>query len=584
MIGALFYVASFIFAVSMLIMYPKKKEKVNFIVDALFSYVSVLCITSIFAFSLNLFKIPINLFSMSGLFVVSGLVAGLGTIMKKKMQHHYLCKNDVIAVIILLLIVGIFSLFIFTPYIHANYYNPVDPYNHFLYAMNIVRSEHLSGMFFNPLYNGMFVELFAWAIPQSWLYKAFIVSDIYHVILELLFFYAVLLVVTKHKVKKHTLLGIGLLYWCSFLMFSFLWGFVYWSMAVMLAEYVCILLKLYVEKENIAKILLGFIIAGLFAITMCYIEFAPGMVLTVLTVWIYSYAKDKAIRWNLKYFKYGICIVCALAVLAIIGYYYVFYTKGLIFSMVLQMGEQQNIGLELVLMFLLVMYILLKTIREQTRFTAIQLAYLANLLLQIAFTILSICHVISTYYLQKPYFILFFLSVTVILEYGAKWTKKNIQYILLYVVAVLGFLTLSYDGADSSTISLQQSTAVQNLDVLTKCNFSEGVLSNNGKIYLMQYAMEELEPEGGAVPLIISTSGRRGIGLWFDATYSDAINIFRENVHCTAAEMTELLREKESTHFIIFYDDLLYIYDLNEYFNSFERVYSNDAGFIGKFE
>ena len=584
MTGALLYIASFIFAVSMLIVYPKKSEKVNFIVDALFSYVSVLCVTSVLAFGLNLFKIPINLFSMSGLFVASGIVAGLGAIIKKKMQHHYLRKNDVIAVIILILVVGIFSLSIFTPYIHANYFNPVDPYNHFLYAMSIVRSESLSGMFFNPLYNGMFIELFAWAMPQSWLYKAFILSDIYHIVLELLFFYAVLLVVTKHKVKKYTLLGISLLYWCSFLLFSFLWGFVYWSMAVMLAEYICIILKLYVEKEKSTKALLGFIIAGLFAVTMCYVEFTPGIVLTVLVAMIYNYVKDKAIKWNIKYVKYGIAAACISAILALAGYYFVFYSRGLGLLEALQMGEQQNIGLELVLMFPLIMYIMVKRIQEHMRLTTLQLAYLANVFLQIVFTILSICHVISTYYLQKTYFILFFLSIIVILEQNTIWTKRNIEYIRLYSVVVLGFLIFSYDGKNSSTFSLQQSTVIQNLNVLTKYDFHEGVLSDNGKIYLMQYAMEELSNDGKVVPLIASTASKRGICSWIEATYDTRSFIWLEDVQCTNERMEEILQKRRATHFLIFYDDLLYIEDLNEYFNSFERIYSNDAGFIGKFE
>lgn len=584
MAGALFYIASFIFSVSMLIAYPKKSEKVNFIVDALFSYVSILCVTSVFAILLNLVKIPINLFSMGGLFIVCGAAIGLRAAHKKKMQHHYLKKSDAIAVLVLTLAVGILSLYIFTPYIHANYYNSVDPYNHFLYAMKIVRSESLSGMFFNPLYNGMFIELLAWAMPQSWAYKAFILSDIYHIILELLFFYAVLLIVVSHKVKKYTLLGISILYWCSFLMLSFLWGFVYWSMAAMLAMYVFILLKLYVEKVKSTKVLLGFMIPGVFAVTICYVEFTPGIVLTILVTVLYNYAKNEAIQWNGKYIKYGIVIILMLILLALLGYHFVFYTQGVNLFQALQMGEQQNIGLELVLMLPLVMYILFKNIRNQMKLTALQLAYLVNLLLQLVFTILSICHIISTYYLQKNYFILFFLSIVVIFEQSTIWTKKNTEYVMLYSVAVLGFFVLSYDGKNSSTFSLQQSTVAQNLDVLTKYDFHDGVLSDNGKIYLMQYAMEELCGDGVVVPLIASTPGRRGICSWLEATYDTRSFIWLEDAQCSEEIMEDILRQSRVTHFIIFYDDLLYIDDLNEYFNSFERVYSNDAGFVGKFE
>ena len=51
---------------------------------------------------------------------------------------------------------------------------------------------------------------------------------------------------------------------------------------------------------------------------------------------------------------------------------------------------------------------------------------------------------------------------------------------------------------------------------------------------------------------------------------------------CTEEEMDEQLKQRGSTYFIVFFDDLLYIYDLHEYFDSYDRVYQNDAGFIAK--
>lgn len=584
MAGTLVYVIGFIFSVSMLILFPKKQDKVNFIVDSMFSYVTVLCVASLLAFLLNVIKVPITLFSMGGLFALIGIIAAIGTASKKRIQHHFIRKTDIISVFVLVLAVGVFALYIFTPYIHANYYNQVDPYEHFLYAVSILRSGKLSGMFFNSLYNGMFIGMFEWLLPQSWLYKAFIVSDIYHIVLELLFFYAVLRVAGNNKIKKYSLLTISLFYWGSFLMFSFIWGFVYWSMAIMLAEYVVILLKLYMEKSVSSKTLLILMIAGLFAVTMCYIELAPGMALTVFVIVCYDYVHDKKISWNFKYVKYGIFIMLVLAGMAFAGYHYVFGSRGMVFFAVLQMGKQQNIGLELVLMFPLVMYILTGALREKKKLTAFQTAYLTNAAVQILFTVLSICHVISTYYLQKQFFILFFLSIMVILEGCTQWGHKQIQSIGLYAAAALGFLIFSYDGENSSTFSLQQSTIVQNLDIVSNYDFQEGALSDNDKIYLMQYAMEEMRKDGSVIPLIISTPGERGIGLWLDATYNDATVIWLEDISCSEEEMEKLLEGKGATHFMVFFDDLLYIYDLHDYFDSFEWVYRNDAGFIGKFK
>ncbi len=582
MIGAIFYIVSFIFAVSLLVLLPKRKEPASLFVDILFSYVTVLCVATVPVFVLNFVGIPINQFLIGGLFAIIGILAGLKLLLVKRKQQHYIKKNEVIFVIILILAVGVFALYIFTPYIHANYFNPVDPYHHFLYASETIRSGRISDMFVNPMYNGMFMQLFSWALPQSWLYKAFILSDIYHIVLELLFFYAVLLIIFENKIKKYTLLVISLFYWGTFLMFSFLWGFVYWSMAAMLAEYVLVLLKLLLDKKDSVKTLLILIISGIFATTMCYIAFAPGVVLSVLGVIIYYYLKNHDIKWNKQMQRYSLLVVSILVIIAILGYYFVFYRRGFPLGWVMQMGDQQNIGLELLLLFPLVIYTMVITIRERANLTALQVAYILQLILQMIFTILSICHIISTYYLQKTYFLLFFLSIVIIGEHGAKWTKKNAQYVCLYFIGVFGIMVLSYDGKESDTISLQQSTMVQNLDVLSEFDFSNGVLSDNGKIYLMQYAMEEVDDENNVISLITSTGGNKGIGLWLKATYEDATFISLDEVECSPEKMDALLAAKGATHFMIFFDDLLYIDELNDYFNSFERVYQNDAGFIGK--
>lgn len=584
MATAVFYIISFIFAVSMLVLLPKTSKKINSIVDVMFSYVTVLNVAALAAFLINIAGISISLVSMGMIFTFIGMILAAVMILKRKVQSHILRKVDICAVCILVLAVCLLMLHVFTPYIHANYYNNVDPYHHFLYAQSIVRSGDLTGMFYNSLYNGMFLELFSWALPQAWVYKAFILSDIYHIILELIFFYAVIMLFTeKRKTGKYTALIWSLFYWASFLLFSFLWGFVYWSMAAMLAQYIFLLVKLRKDSVITQKIIWGYIGIGMFSLTMCYIQFAPVMVCAVAVIALYDLYKDGKISLKWKYVKFFIGIAAVLIVLAFAGYKYVFHDTGVKFLFALQMGEQQNIGLEVLLMLPWVMLILLRDVRKTKRMTDMQIAYMVSMAVQLLFTILSICHVVSTYYLQKSYFILFFLSITIIIEGKDNLSKGIVQSVNILYVGLLGFFMLSYAGNESKTLSLQQSTLVQNMNILSTYNFSEGELSDNSKIYLMQYAIEELQDEKGTTPLIVSGGKGRGNGLWLDATYDNATVICIEDGSCTEEQMEELLEKSGATHFMVFFDDLLYIYDLHEYFDSFERVYQNDAGFIGKY-
>lgn len=585
MAAAVFYIVGFIFAVSMLVLLPKKGRKINLIVDVMFSYVTVLNMVALIAFIINTIGIGISLASMGAIFISIGLLFAIVLSRKKKIQFHTLRKVDALSVGVLILVVGILMLHVFTPYLHANYYNNVDPNNHFLYAMSIARSGNLIGMFYNALYNGMFLKLFSWAMPQVWAYKAFILSDIYHLILDLLFFYAtVLVIVGEKKIRKYTALIWSLFYWGTFMIFSFLWGFIYWSMAGMLAQYIFILIKVRKDEEVNSKMLWGCVGIGMFAVTMCYIQFLPIVICAVVAVELYDLYKDGKLVFERKHIKIVLGLLAILAVVAFAGYKYVFQDRGVGFLHALQMGEQQNIGLEILLMVPWVILIELKTLQEKKRLTSIQVAYLAVMVVQFLFTVLSICHIVSTYYLQKSYLILVFLSIAIILEGSYCLEKKIMQKMYVIYMGILSFLVISYAGNESKTFSLQQSTLVQNLDILSGYDFSKGELSDNDKIYLMQYAIEEFQDENGTTPLVISGGAARGTGLWLDATYPNATVICMEYYECTEKKLDELLEECGATHFMVFFDDLLYIYDLHDYFDSFERVYQNDAGFIGKFK
>lgn len=584
MVTSVFYIVSFVFAVAMLVLLPKTEKKMNVIVDVMFSYITILNVAALLALLINLIGIPISQISMGGVFSFVGIGLLIVLVLKKRVQLHFLRRADVCAIGLLVILVVVFMLYVFTPYIHANYYNNVDPYNHFLYAQSIIRSGKLTGMFYNSLYNAMFMKLFLDHLPQVWGYKAFILSDIYYIILELIFFYAVIsLCYENKKNRKYAALIWSLAYSLSFILFSFLWGFVYWSMAAMLIQYVLVLVRYRKDIKSSRNVWTGVCI-GIFAVTMCYIEFAPIIVSMVAVVIIYHLHKDGKISVNGKLTGIAAIIVCGLILLALVGYKYVFRDTGVGFLLALQMGEQQNIGLEVLFFVPWIMYIILNTVRDKKSITDMQLAYVTGIVLQFILTLLSVCHILSTYYLQKSYIILFFLSVMILIEgaEGLSWEKANKIYIAY--MGLGAFLVLSYAGDESKTISLQQSTAIQNLNILSTYDFSEGELSDNSKIYLMQYAVEDLQKTNGPTSLIVSGGKGRGTGLWLDATYDNANFIWIEDGMCTEEQMTNLLKESGAKQFIIFYDDLLYIFDLHDYFDSFERVYQNEAGFIGKID
>lgn len=328
----------------------------------------------------------------------------------------------------------------------------------------------------------------------------------------------------------------------------------------MLAQYVFVLVKLRRVSENSQKIIWGYIGVGLFSVAMCYIQFAPVMVCAVVVIMLYDFYKSGRISFKWKYVKLFVGIAAILMVAAFVGYKYVFHDAGVDLLYALQLGEQQNIGLEVLLMLPCVILIILNNMRKENKMTDMQVAYMGCMGVQLLFTVLSICHIMSTYYLQKSYFILFVLSIIIIIEGKDNLGKEIVKSVNILYVGLLGFFVLSYAGSESKTFSLQQSTLVQNMSILSEYNFSEGELSDNSKIYLMQYAMEELQDGEKVIPLIVSGGKGRGNGLWLDATYNDYVTvIYIEDASCTAEQMDELLK-KVALHTLWFFLMIYYIY------------------------
>ena len=126
---------------------------------------------------------------------------------------------------------------------------------------------------------------------------------------------------------------------------------------------------------------------------------------------------------------------------------------------------------------------------------------------------------------------------------------------------------------------MKNSIYMQNLDVFVNTNFEDNYMSDNGKLYLFQYAMEELADENVTVPLMI-TNERIGAGSWYCGLYERGSYIVRPT--WTEEEFRSDLQAAGVQYFIVFYDDLIYRELLQDHLNTYERVYENENGFIAK--
>ncbi len=579
MFESIYYISSFLLAILAITIYPKSKERINGLICAVISYVSLLCLGAVYAFAMNVLQVPITLITMGTLYICMAAIYFLLTFRKKHIQKLFVKATDIVSILLIFLIIGGIALYIFTPFLHIRYANAVDPSNHYAMAMQVVRTEKLDGLFFTPLYNGMFIRALQWALPLDWTYKAYILADVFHNAMQFVFFFAVATVLLKNTKKKFLPLIVSIVYWCGFPFLSYAIGaYAYWGMATMLIQYVLLLLYFYEANTEQRKALLTYIVMGCFSISICYIQFAPAIFLTVLAALIYWAYKQKKLVITKKLLFVSFMILVFVCICAIIGYHFVFASRGLKIFEVLQLGSMEANALELLLISPVIVCILYNVYKQKESWNIFHISLFVHMLLQAGMTILSALGIISTYYLFKSYIILWFLAFSIVMLGGRCLSQNYKRNLKFYFVGIGCFLIFSFNSTESDSLSLNHSIYVQNLSKFINTDFSTGYMSNNQKLYLFEYAMEELETDS-YVPLLV-TNERLGAVSWYVGLYAGGTGSIKAT--WSQEDLQSTLDRYNAEYFIVFFDDLLYREQLGDYLDTFERVYENEDGFIAR--
>lgn len=576
MLGFILFVCLFLSAVSANMLIFRCDKKINFFVQGMYSYIGTMCLGGFYALVLSVINIKIDLISMEiGFAAITLFFLGYSFI-KKKYQKYYLDIHDVLAVFVHVIIIGAISLIIFGYNININYSNPVDSGEHFRYAMNIVRTGKISGMYFNALYNALFIESISWIMPEAWVYKSFILSDIFHVILEAVFFYAVIVDVAGEKCKRWKAMICSIIYWLGFSLFAMMDAYIYWNMGCMLCQFVFVELKRFAEKTFETKWELVMLGIGCFAVSVCYIQLAPGVFITLFITILYNMYYNDVLHIDKKMIIWGGIILALTVFCASIGYYFIFASKHLSVFSALKIGDMSIKGLEVMIIFSIVIWPIYDKLKKRSMLSVFEIGLFCNMMIQIIMTIMASVNLMSDYYLYKTYIIIWFICIVLLISGRSYWKNKRKKYCGIYLCGILCFLALSYDSQDSGTFSLTHSIYLANADKFVNNRFGKGYMSSHDIVYLFNYAVNDLETDS-PVPLLV-TNDRKGAGSWYMGLYQQGI--YQTKPQWEKNDIESYLNELNAEYFIVLFDDPLYCNQLGEYLDSFERVYVNEKGAV----
>ena len=563
---------------------PKVERRVNAVSMAALSYVSVLCYGAAGALMLKLMAWKVSLENVTAFYTILAFFFWVIIIYKRKIQHMEYRICDAVGLIAGVIVIGAISIHIFTPYLHLNYNNMVDPSGHFYYAMSIIRSENVSGMYFTQFHNAMFMQILIPFLPKAWSYKAFILADCYHTLIEYCFFYGFIIYLLRNKKhNKYVPVILALLYWLGYPLYSFAGGaYVYWAMGAMLVFYVFWLLKVYedAKERNVKVISTVLIVLGCFSTTMCYVQFAPIVVFATLVVYMYQMLSRQQFVLKRQQITQMIVIVCVGVIIACLGYYFIFYRTGLNLFEGLAGGINTGKNLEMLCMIPIAYFIIYKKCKEKD-LNAYILTLLCLTIFHIAMILLSTLEVVSSYYLFKDNYILWGMIFIVAITEYPKLDNKEKRYSGHYIALISLLLLFMYlpqkQLETTDTLSIDNSIYKHNATLFVENDFRHAAADEC--INMIEYVAESYDyTQSDETVLLVGTNWYKGVCHWYSGITGQPY-FFQSPIN--PDDVNYALKDKDADYIMVYYGSEAYLM-APEYFDSFEKVYDTSDGFIGK--
>lgn len=574
------YVLGFVLAWSGIVLIPKTKM-INAVAALMQGYVSVMCIGALGALVLSVLSFDITVSSISVVYFVAAMMFWGYIFYKKSIQKLQFRKSDLIGIVVGMIVVCAVAIRIFTIYIYINYNNLVDPSQHFLLAAEIIRTKKIKGMYFTQFHNAMVMQLIMPFLPKAWNYKAFILADCYHTLIEYLFFYGFTLYNMRDlKHNKYLPILISLLYWLGYPLYSFAGGgYIYWAMGAMLVFYVFWSLKIYndaVDKLN-KRFFMALVLLGCYGVTMCYIQFAPLVVIISLAIWL----RHTGIKRNIigkKLLIQLLAFVIGTLILAVIGYYFVFYNNGIRIFEALSMGNNTSKNIEMIFVMPILYYIIYKEIKEK-RFNVYVFSLCMVVIYHVVMILFSAVNVVSSYYLFKNNFILWGMLFVVFIEKCNSLTDRELGYVKHYAAFVGLFLLFIYmperEMETYEPFSIGNSVYRYNAILLKEENYAGAYIHD--RTDMMEYIADHFDAaKNGEKVASIESQWGSGVSRWYTGITGQPHFI----VHpMDTNDVDNFLRTSGVDYILVYYNSDTYLAAI-EYFESFEKVYDTPEGFI----
>ena len=462
------YILSLIILVISFILIKKTDKKLNILSFINITIGVMFCYNTFISYVLTFFLIPVTLMSLSIINIVFSIILITLMLYKKQIQKYEIKKIDIIYIAILGIAVLIVSYLNFGFPFNIKY-ETGDPSVHYLTSEMFAENDSLLITDRDEVYNsfatrktvsyvnsGLIMKCLDGIIDPFYNYNIFIIFGIFVLFITAASMYTTISTAAIDKKTHFLAFVVSLIYTMGYPLNSFLFGFEYLSMGILL---ICLVFDMvYYFKNQQLKFVYSIIIFALlnFGVFSAYYMFVPFL---YPALWLYfcihSYEKDKSIFTKkniallivtllLPFFLgfiyhitpqiYGVIINANLNTETMFNYSSYLTGRGLATYGYIYVNLYSN----MLLLLPIPIYLIIKSWKDN-KFAGM------NMIFCIAFIELLLFGFIfgkvSIYYLSKNYFalwfILFYLNYKGLVEIYKKYPKISFGIVGFYTVLII---------------------------------------------------------------------------------------------------------------------------------------------------
>lgn len=582
---ALLFGLSYLLALTGIFLFQKKQEKLNGIVWAVLSIVTMMGYHTLIASFMKIVQLPISTIVIAIFDLLLGAFCWYSIVKKNKRQAYDITRYDVIISVVILM-VGIYFMYReFTFQLDLGYITS-DPGVHYGLAMDVLREGKTTGMFFAEINNALFISVFAPFLSSLiYCYKVFIVSDVFMFLLSGFMCYVMVREYLDSTITKAIGLFALIIYMVGYPLNNMLFGFIYLGMSVTVIAYIMILTKYFVEDMIDKRILIPLLGLGCLSLVLCYMLFAPIIwVIVFCCIAFYFYQKKVLFSKDVVLLMLAIFLIPTIFAIKFCFLDY-FIGRDLDISSTIsnEGGIYKDFFSNFILPLPLAMFGLLSSFKEKKFHVTNVFTIGFFLFITVMFFLMYQGYVSEYYYFKAyyPFWLMYFVLVFQGIYYACKLPISVIFSMVSALLVIVGINRLNLERrmlVNHPTFTSEKSRTYLDIYLYNAENLISHTFYSEKLIDLYRYAMDECMPNTKKpIPMYLTLPNYQD-WYWFESfTGMDSSSFYTWDIG--EKQLQKKVKNGDADYIIVKYHEDLY-HRSRGFFDKYKLIYGNEEGCI----